>query len=84
LAQREKARMKKPKHLGEGLFLGVTSIGKGVVDGVQGMELTLIFISCKESLLSLFRVLPKMVSKDLSRVLSKVSQELLLSLLPVC
>ena len=28
--------MKRPKHVGEGIVQGVTSIGKGVLDGVTG------------------------------------------------
>ena len=36
MAEREKSKIKRPKHVGEGVVQGVTSIGKGVVDGVTG------------------------------------------------
>jgi len=37
LASREQAKMKRPKHLGEGIYQGVGSIGKGVFEGVTGI-----------------------------------------------
>ena len=36
MAQREKSKMKRPKHLGEGVVQGVTSVFKGVGEGVTG------------------------------------------------
>jgi len=37
MAQREKSKMRRPKHLGEGVVQGVTSIFKGVGEGVTGV-----------------------------------------------
>lgn len=36
MAAREKAKLKRPKHVGEGVVQGVTSLFRGVGEGVAG------------------------------------------------
>jgi len=55
LAQREKGKLRRPKHVGEGVVQGVTSLFKGVGEGVTGVFTKPIEGAAKGGLMGFFK-----------------------------